>query len=185
MYPQDRVKGGVKGFTETRTRTITTTKTGKIIHEEIVGAQGSKYDSWHVGRNVYDKWTGSPSWTQEPANAVHASGEFRGLDWLSKNDYVGSLNYSGHHCLVFVQDAPPTLNVESSSFEMEQLDTFHNVAFIDSESRLPVETRTFGTYSSYRFTDAPTDKLTLPEDLVTQLKHDQEILSRLSGHFAP
>jgi hypothetical protein len=68
---------------------------------------------------------------------------------------------------------------------MEQLDTFHNVAFIDAESRLPVETRAFGAYSSFRFTDAPTDKLTLPADLVTQLKHDQEILSRLSGHISP
>ncbi len=183
-YPQDRVKGGVKGFTETRTRTITTTKTGKIIHEESVGAQGTKYDSWHVGRNVYDKWTGAPSWSQEPANTATRA-EFKDLDWVSKNDYVGKLDYAGHRCLVFVEGAPADLNVESSTFEMDQLDNFHNVSFIDAKSRLPVETRTFGTYSSYSFTDGPAEKLTLPADLVTQLKKDQEILSRLSGHFAP
>jgi hypothetical protein len=184
-YPQDRVKGGVAGFTETRTRTITTTKTGNIMHEEVVDARGGKQDTWHVGRDVYEKLTGAPTWIQPPAGTLFPTSGFRDLDWISSDNYVGSIKYSGRNCLVFVQGAPSSLNVESPSFEIEQLDPFNVVAFIDSESRLPVEARAFGVFSSFHFTDAPTDKLTLPPDLVAQLKRDRDILSRLGGRLPP
>jgi len=153
--------------------------------DDYVGAGGAKRDIWHVGRDVYEKWTGAPMWVQDPARTVFPASGFRDLDWISKDNYVGSVSYSGRNCLVFVQGAPPTLNLQNSGPGLEQLDAFHTIAFIDSESRLPVEVRLFGDYRSFRFATPATDKLALPPDLVAQLKHDADIISRLSGVRTP
>ncbi|MEI9999209.1 MAG: hypothetical protein WDO13_08545 [Verrucomicrobiota bacterium] len=118
---------------------------------------------------------------QVPAKDVGPVVDFRGLDWLSKDDYVGSLQLAGHNCLVFVANAPKDFNLAVAGGTAEALDRFQQVAFIDAETRLPVEVRNYGDYQDYRFSDAPSARLKLPLDLVEQLKRDQAILSRLGG----
>lgn len=185
-YPQDRAKSGSPaGFVETRTRTITTIKSGKIMDIETVDALGHKRSDWRVGRDLYAKWTGAPGWSQVPDKQVGPVIDFRGLEWIAKESYVGKLPFQGQTCFVFVKNPPPGFSVTDSGDSMDALNHFQQVAFVSAQTRLPIEVRSFGDYEAFRFSDPAPEHLALPPDLVQQLKHDQAILDRLSGQSAP
>jgi hypothetical protein len=176
--PEDKNKGPGSSSTSAM---ITTTKTGYIIHEEIVNGSGAKLDEWHVGNTLYTKGSGSTLWNEARSGrsssfeAFPASG-FRNLDWVTRNSYVGTIVLAGHSCLVFVPERPQKLDLS----DPVQLDALTTYAFLDANSRLPVKVRFNGVTSIYQFKDPPTEKLTLPPDLTSQLKKNEEAVESLN-----
>jgi hypothetical protein len=179
--PQAKSKaGGTPEAANPSTHTIITTKTGQIIHEEIRSGTEVTVDEWHVGSILYIKSTGSTVWgeiTRRSSNfEVFPASGFRNLDWIKKENYVGTVQCGGHSCLAFVQARPSKLDLSDAN----QLDSLDAYAFLDATSRLPVQVRANGLTYFYQFKDAPTEKLALPSDLAEQLQKGQEAEERLN-----
>jgi len=194
-YPEDRQKSSnsapLPAYASTRLRTITTTKTKNIVHEEFVDASGRKFDVWHVANKQYRKLFGSKVWLENSAGEVNNGSAtdymafpptgFRDLDWLSDQNYAGTVKYVGRDCLVFVMNAPPGLDLSSANTPPDKFESFGMIAFIDLGSRLPVEIQTNGVMRTYQFTDPPPDAvLKLPPDLSEQIKKGEEERARLN-----
>jgi len=194
-YPEERAKSeNPSGFgpgpvnVGTRTKKITTTKTEEIVHEEFVDGLGGKFDQWHVGPILYIKSSGSNTWGQIEASRATDRGidtdevlpanGFRGLGWIARDNYAGTVKYSGRNCLLFVLGAPPHLDL-SNPDSLKKLESLNAVAFVDAESRLPVEAGASGVIRYFQFADAPSDKLTLPPDLAQQIQQGEEGRARL------
>ena len=184
-YPEDKSNSlganSSSGDLSARVRLITTTKTGEIIHEEIANGTGVKTNDWYVGSSLYFKGAGATLWGEQtsgkssPFVAFPANG-FRGLDWITREGYVGTVAFAGHPCLAFVLGAPPKIDLSDPS----QLDSLSTYALLDAQTLLPVKVQLGGSTRFYQFKDAPTEKLSLPLDLVDQLKKAQEAEARLN-----
>ena len=92
-----------------------------------------------------------------------ASNRFQDIDWIEAESYLGTIKYAGHSCLVFAPNAPVGLKVSSDAFAPFAL-TAPQLAFIDAETRYPVEIRANGVFRVYKFSSSP-DSLALPDDL--------------------
>jgi hypothetical protein len=172
----------------TRTRTITTTKTKEIVHEEYVDGNGTKFDEWHVGPVVYMKDPAAKQWGELSASTAGSGATggpnysrlpttgFRDLDWITRENYAGTIKLGDRPCLVFIVGAPSHFILSSSALtsQADELDSFSRVAYVDAETRLPMQVQISGVLRYYRFGTAPTDKLTLPPDLTNQLEVGEE-----------
>jgi hypothetical protein len=157
-----------------RIRTITVTKVKDIAHVEAIRIEDTKLEEWHSGTTVYAKTNGTDiyaqgSETSEGNSSMSTSSEFQDMKWVTAESYLGTIKYSGHDCLVFVPNAPATLKISDADAFTKFVATAPLVAFIDAETRYPVEVRTGGVYHSYQFSDPP-NSLSLPTDLVAQIK---------------
>ncbi len=176
--PDDKKTGTGSSSTSA---TIITTKTGDIIHVEIVNASGAKIDEWHAGNTLYSKDSGATLWDETSSSrstsfeALPASG-FHNLEWLSRNTYVGTIPFSGHSCLVFVLGKKDKIDLSNP----DDLDSLNTYAFLDANSRLPLKVRFNRLTSFYQFKNPPTEKLTLPPDLADQLNKNKEAIERLN-----
>ena len=196
-YPEDRQKDSTApasnpaaDLLKTRVKTITTTKTDDIVHEEMVDAQGGKFDHWYVGDIQYTKTANSDTWLQNVPikydgrnssySPLPASG-FRGLEWITSENYAATLKYGGRSCLVFVQHAPANLNLSNPATQIQQLQSLSTVAFIDAESHLPIQVQVDGVIRFYQFVDPPSAKQVLPPDLADQITKGNEGRARLSA----
>jgi len=195
-YPEDKnptsgadASGPAPAYLTTRTRTITTTKTHEVIHEEFVDGRGEKFDEWHVGNIAYTKGSGSNLWGElDPSDLANGSAHFqplpasgfRNLDWITKDSYAGTMKYSGRDCLVFTLVSPHKTNLFKLTTPESQLESLATYALIDAETRLPVIVKAEGMTRLYQFKNAPTEKLTLPPDLAEQLRKGEEGRKRLN-----
>jgi len=184
-YPGERDQStpssaSAPSITETRTRTITTTKTKDIVHEETIGVRGEKRDDWHIGLNQYAKLPSSNTWFLGQPDVKFPASGFRDLDWITTEGYIGTVKLGGRPCLVFAPDAPPSLGLSGATPQAKDLEALPRVAYIDAESRLPVQVQENGTIRFFRFNSPPTDMLTPPPDLEQELKKAKEIQDRFS-----
>jgi hypothetical protein len=174
-YPGDTPKGVTPPPplpADNRLRAITTTKTKEIVHEQAVNGMGRTIDTWVIGQDQFFKASDDTFWGRAlPGHSVWPANGFRDLDWVSRDNYVGTMKYAGHSCLVFIQGAPVGMNIAKPGAPVPSFDSFNVVAFIDAESRLPVESRDVGVVRSFQFGPEPTDKLVPPPDLAQELKH--------------
>ena len=179
-YPDERAaKANGKTLPpDGRPRMITMTRTKDIIWQEIVDGLGAKIECWHVRGSDYSKGVDAVSWGQAQKPSATA-GQILQLDWIDRGNYVGTIKYANRDCLVFAQGVPPNFDLQRAVAE-DKLDSFRFLAFIDKETRLPVEDHHFGDFRFFRFEDAPTAPLTLPPDLAQQMKVGQEMMDRLS-----
>ena len=186
-YPEDRTKSpnpSLPGYMAGRPRARTTTITKEIIHEETVNINGDKTDAWRIRAIQYQKPPGSTVWYQAPARAMTATG-FSDLEWITGDDYIGTVRYAGRTCLVFAGNAPADLDVSKLSDPTAEFNSLNQIAFIEADSRLPVETRAFGVIRYFKFMEGPTEKLTFPADLAEHIRQNDAIEARLSGHAPP
>jgi hypothetical protein len=162
-----------------RTKSITTAKTGSVIHEETVNGAGQKIDLWFVGSTEYMHQSGIDVWQEAhpgPSNGLHYDGlpsnGFRGLGWVGASSYVGILEHGAHQYLVFTQSLSAS---DRKTVSVDQYQTWDSYALIDFTTRLPAEVKQLGAVLKYQFTDLPTEKQQLPPDLAQVLKRGQEI----------
>jgi hypothetical protein len=165
-------------------KSITTTKTGSIIHEELENGIGKTGDFWFVSGIEYFHSPGATTWQEvRPGStggmnydSMPASG-FRGLDWINGSNYIGMLSRAKHQYLVFTQGSTPGGPKTPTAEDYQNLTTY---ALIDNATRFPVEVKALGTVSTYHFADPPTEKQQLPPDLVAVIKGGEELRARLS-----
>lgn len=193
-YPEERQKPApgepapAAAYLNKRIRTIDTTKTQEIVREVITSVDGSKISEWTLGNTQFRKSADSPLWLQgqldsttgsaAPGGTLPASG-FRDMDWISKDAYMGTIKYGDKNCLVFSPGAPLNLELLKGAEQMKKLDELGRVALIDATTRFPVEVRMDGVIRYYQFGDAPDMRLTLPPDLLAQIKNGNEARARL------
>jgi hypothetical protein len=187
-YPEDKNNSSVSApapppaYLKTQTRLITTTRTDNITHEEIKDGSGAEFDEWHVGPVIYSKDSTSSVWGEidstsdsrngSPTFAPLPPGGFRDLNWISVNDYLGTIKYGGRDCLVF---AAGRESIHSSPEDaLKNPASFRSIAIIDAQSRLPVQVMMGGIIRIFQFRQPPTEKLSLPPDLADQLKKGEE-----------
>jgi hypothetical protein len=159
-------------YLKLRPRTVTTTKTKDLIHENIVVISGPMQDKWYVGNTQYWKIADEPDWyVNNPVAAGETPGEsytplpksgFRDLEWVSEKTYTGTENHAGKQCLVFKSNK--TSGNHTLSF----------VAYVDLKTRLPVEAQISGETRAYQFLNGPTTMQTLPDDLAAQITRGEK-----------
>ncbi len=197
-YPEDRdktLKPEQIAALNPKTKTITTTKTRNVIHEEYVDTKGSRGGSWYVGTIQYLKPAGTTIWYQAGAsdsvvqetNPIYtplpASG-FRHLEWVTRETYAGTVSYGGKSCLVFVPGGVPKLDLNPAT-QAEKIKDLKNVVFIDQDTRYPVEVRNGDEIAYYQIKEMPpTSANPLPPDLMAQLAQAEAARARLDRPLA-
>ncbi|HEY0258093.1 MAG TPA: hypothetical protein VGC39_11665 [Candidatus Methylacidiphilales bacterium] len=171
-----------------RPRTIITTKTGEIIHEETLTVGGNKTEDWQVHGNYYIKYPGKDFWSAYETSGTSAGGTsvvmglpvsgFRGLDWITKETYAGEIKAGMGGTLVFVPGGRNTVNAGDPS-KQKELESLAKIALVDAETRLPVMVRAEGETRVFKFTESPPASVqTLPEDLASEIKEGDEIRAK-------
>jgi hypothetical protein len=170
-----------------RPRTITTTKTGDIIHEETVSVVGIRTEDWQVNGDYYIKYPGKTIWSayekSAPAPIINgspvvlglATNGFRGLDWINKETYAGKMKTSYGDCLIFV----PGGRNSTSALDPGKIDSLPKIACIDAATRLPTMARAAGETRVFTFTQPPpTAAQTLPDDLAAEIKTGNQLRAK-------
>jgi hypothetical protein len=181
-YPKDpsQKDNAAPAAPETRTKTIITTKTKDIVHEETINGLGAKREDWHIGTVQYALVPGSTTWYQGSAKSDFPAKGFRDLDWVTEDNYIGRGSLAGHACLIFAPSSPQRASGQNGAGLMESLDTLPTVAYIDAETRLPVQVRENGVSRAFQFASPPTEVLSLPPDLEANLQKVEQTRARLS-----
>lgn len=185
----------ITGNMAVRARTIITTKTGEIIHEETLTLGGDKTEDWQVHGDYYVKYPGKSFWSAyEKADPTEIASRnrvamglppsgFRDLDWIGKETYAGETKTDSGYCLIFVPGGLNTLNAEDPS-QQNKLGSLPKIAYIDAETRLPVMVRAAGETRVFKFTQPPPTSIqSLPGDLADEIKQGDEI--RAQRNAAP
>jgi len=170
---------------DSRPKEIVTTKTKNIVHEETTEGRGAKSEKWYVGATQYRKDPGATVWfANEPNTLVNVQKDiyytplppsgFRGLEWLTPETYAGAISYQGRKCLVFLPGGAGAINLSSPGSPDAALAALANVAFIDADTRLPVEVRSGGIIQYYQFASQAPAMQSLPPDLAEQIKKGEE-----------
>jgi hypothetical protein len=167
---------------ETRTKTITTTKTQDVVLEAMVTANGLEHDIWHVGEIQYDYLADSKIWLEPPPKTsreydpMPANG-FRDLDWIAMNNFIGRIKSPNGFYLVF---SPVATRKLAAGAQLDQVKSLATYALIDDQTRLPALAQENFITRVYQFETPPVDKLTLPQDLEQILKKEQDVRARMN-----
>lgn len=166
-------------------RTILTTKTGTIIHEETTSVSGKLTDAWQVDGSFYIKYPGQSLWMAcEKANPSESATRlrvalllppsgFRGLDWIKRQAYAGRTKTDYGDCLIFV---PGGLSAVGGDLSSQKLDSFPILAYVDAATRLPVRIRGQDGTRMFTFNQlASNSPQTLPDALTAEIKADNAI----------
>jgi hypothetical protein len=170
---QGAIAPGSPDFVLARPRTILTTKTKSIIHEVITDIEGRSRENWYTGSTQYRKEGNSPLWFENERDLhpdIHYSplpaNGFRDLDWIAGANFTGKQKQDDQECLVFKS----TQKVTSLDSALPLGKELAVVAYINAETRLPVEVDIDTEIRTYQFGDAPTEMQALPPDLAKQIK---------------
>jgi hypothetical protein len=169
-------------------RKVVTTKTGNIIHEQIVRIAGDTFDKWQVGEAIFTKPLGQAYWGEQDPNPesdsrvtdntalpLPASG-FRDLDWINRVAYGGTIQQNNATYFLFV--FPGSADMDFSS--QAKLDAQNKVAYIDASTRLPIFLRIGDVTRTYTYSNPPTSMQVLPGDLAAEIeqgKRNRAIIS--------
>jgi hypothetical protein len=154
----------------TATISIRMTKTENIYHEEILSANGTKREIWHIGDLQIDPVANSEELAvYDPSSFPHPGGkplynpeyytdysqsDFPGLQWLSPRTYLGVEKIKDTEYLVFRQGPAPTSTSNVST-----------TVLIDPQTHLPVQIKSPQVEINYLFGDAPTSLQELPRNV--------------------
>ena len=170
---------------ERRAKEVLTTKTRKIVHEVTTYVTGKQSDRWYNGKILYQKDTNLSGWlfkegltfrgayTDDSYSPLPACG-FRDLDWINSKTYAGTIANGDRKYLIFVSQDAERLDLSNPAKQKQQLDFLSTVAYIDSETRLPVSVRINGALRTYQFTAPPSEMQNFPADLAAEVKRGED-----------
>ena len=169
----------------------TTTKTHDILHEEVIDGRGTKYELWYEGQTLYCRNPSSGIWdehdpikdgpgTKNPLYVPMPANGFRDLEWISLENYAGTIKYRVSDCLVFTMVTPHSPHLFNRKSPINLVESLDSYALIDNATRLPIKVKVGGILRSYEFKDAPSEKLTLPADLTEQLRKSDEAVKTIT-----
>jgi hypothetical protein len=191
-YPQDRKDpkaGALAPLDPQLSRKIVTTKTRDILREEIKTVGGTATDNWQQNGSYYRKLPGNPYWSayEKPTQLQIESGAavimtvpdsgFRGLDWVGRETYVGSVEAEGMTYLIFVPAESRTVDLSNTKL-LQELPT---IAFVDAKSRLPVRVKDKDVLRTYKFLTPPGAMQVVPADLAAEIKKGDEIKAKFNA----
>lgn len=164
-------------------------KTQNILHEAVFDGRGCCTDTWYLGVQQYRKPHGGKAWfLSEPAavntaqdssyDPLPASG-YRDWEWVGKDAYVGTVEFEGRPSLAFIPGGIKVLGTVDSEKLKELLEAQPHIAYVDAQSRLPVMQKKGTVELRYRFESLPQSLLTLPPELATQIRKNEEARTRL------
>ena len=167
-----------------RLRKIVTTKTGRIVHVELIDVLGQSADIWYDAGTQYSKSAGQALWYQvaktptdlnyRPLPAIGYSD----MELVKADNYAGNTSYDKRDCLVFIAGGYHKLNLNNARDAQKKLKSVDSIAYIDAESRLPVAVTTSDDSRTFQFDPPPTKMQVLPIDLVQQIKKGQDANAR-------
>jgi hypothetical protein len=152
----------LKGFWASQTMF---TKTKDILRQEFYDQKESIWTTWCVPGFEITIWPDGRNWIVQTMQKIDAKGpppvlyidfsksDFPGFEWLSVNNYAGIQNVHGNKCIVFKDKV--------------LVDPEHGIyvpgtAYIDFDSRFPVELLEGSVDRTYDFKNPPAGILTLP-----------------------
>ncbi len=180
---------------DTRLRKTAMTKTGDLIHEEQTDSAGRTADTWFDKGTAYTKSSVNPTWSQATVNAAPHPGQarssdcppasgFRSMEVVNASNYACTMPYGSGTCLVFASGSGQKSDGNDPGQKQQHLASMDQVAYIDTDSRLPIALRTRGELQTYHFDAPPTAMQTLPADLADLVKKGQEARARLEAPAA-
>jgi hypothetical protein len=174
---------GVRPPVGTEPKSLVTTKTGGLIHEQVTDIQGRVTDVWHAGPTQYRKPPGETTWYQPvpPSDSQGGSSDYspippngyRGWDWVGAASFAGTFPFEGVPCLVFLPGGRTATGSEESK-ATAKIAASPVAAYVNAETRLPVMMRLGNVTSRMTFHTAPTVAQTLPTDLVEQAQKAEQ-----------
>lgn len=179
-----------QAYLDSRPSKVMTTKTRRITHEITKNFGGAQTDFWYEGNTQYYQAPGQTQWL-ESSDAVSGSGAvdanyrplppsgFRDLDWINAENYAGSVPYEKGTYLVFVPGGYKKLDLRDVSKQKKLLESQPTVAYIDSDTRMPVAVRQGNVTRVFQFNSPPTATQTLPPDLSKAINDGKEARRRL------
>jgi len=158
-YPQEQEKAiatdksppGPTLFSLTPIRQLTLTRTKPIWHAVRVDVYGNNLGQWYDGHNSYCEVVGisEPAVNNPAQGQTYSAGmpdlnqtDFPDMGWISPQTYTGVETMVGHKCLVFKKN--------------------DMTAWIDLESRLPVQWQRGKETRTFQQLPPPTALLALP-----------------------
>ncbi len=170
-------------------RTITTTKTGDIIHEVMTSVGGDRLDKWQVGQLCYIKLPGDSYWgeydrrdvqdnaTTDPSRLPVPDSGFRNVDWIESETFSGTIEDAGTSYLLFL----PKPVLGETDADISSLQASSTFALINAETRHPYYIKDNGLISTYSFEAPPNDMQELPGDLLNEIREGKERRAKVLG----
>jgi hypothetical protein len=176
-------------------------KTGSTIFEQSVDSEGRSQEIWRISGMRVAKISGisspivCPDFGGGDIFSIDFSvSDFAGLDWVSKDSYAGIIKYQGRDCILFKSEVSPlsrsqqgaeAARIASEKAEGLPVDAetpkIPAIAYIDSETRLPILVAFGGQRRSYQYNSPPTEKLSPPLELAGPYKAYLQRLKRVSA----
>lgn len=182
-YAKSDVPGG-RPPTPAEPKTLLTTKTGNIVHEQATDLQGRITDTWHTGPTQYRKPAGETVWYQPVAPSDGQGGSsdyapippngYRQWDWVGEGSYALTLPFENVPCLVFVPGGRKTVGEDDEKKAAAKISAMPVVAYVNAETRLPVALRMGNVISRLTFQPPPSSLQSLPPDLLEQLRKAEQ-----------
>jgi len=153
-------------------RSVTLTRAKPTWHVSRVDINGNSVDEWSEGTDIYCLASGLPDPllqnTSDPTGFPdYNKVDFPDMEWISPKTYQGVQAMKGHPCLVF-KIAETVTGIETT-------------AWIDLETRLPVQWQRGNETRTFRQLSPPTDILRMPSAIAAFIavrKHDREMQMR-------
>jgi hypothetical protein len=153
---------------------IVLTKTGDVTHEESVFENNLKGEMWCNRDTGAARLPNSSALVAEFSNGS-VGNAFPDFDWISKENYVGTLTHDQVKCLVFKQ----------KQYDFEGGFLGMATAYIDIKTRYPVEYNRNAASRIYTIMDPPTEQLVIPDEFLTAGKAMKDRLEKATPHLAP
>jgi hypothetical protein len=165
-------------------KSLVTTKTGNIVHEQATDLQGRITDTWHTGATQYRKPPGEAVWYQPvpPSEGQGGSSDYapippngyRQWDWVGESTFVGTFPFDNVACLVFVPGGRSAVGEEDEKKAAAKIGAMPVVAYVNAETRLPVALRMGNITGRVTFHPSPASAQVLPTDLIDQLRNAEQ-----------
>jgi hypothetical protein len=168
-------QGGSPPVQEKPELVVTVVKSGGIRHVTIGRGGGERYEVWcerDLEVVTRPEWalpvllTGPSETGDDWLN--YSNGDFGGFDWISTTTFSGIQKFGGHDCMVF-QMKLPVMSVysiaQASSTNAQDTQSVQATAYIDLQTRLPVEQKYGEKITSYAFSAPPSAKLSVPKNV--------------------
>jgi len=142
-------------------------KNGRNFHSDIVLENGMELEEWWVGgvqvlRKKGESVLVVSRQKGEPFYMSYEESDFPDVSWLAADCYSGTQRINGRLCLVFKKD--------------------ESAAWIDAETRLPVQFLENGVIKSYTFLPRPDASIVIPPEVSKEIAAVQELKARASRH---
>lgn len=177
-------------YLDKRPSRVSTTRTGKITHEVTRDLRDAQTEIWFEGNVQFYQSPGSNQWF-ESGQSTSAGGSsdvdyrplppsgFRDLDWITADNFAGSIPYGNGSCLIFVPGGYRKLDLSDATKRTKLLETQTKIAYIDADTRMPVAVRDGDLTRVYKFNPPPTAMQTFPADLSDAINKGKEGRRRL------